>query len=152
VVRALTEEQIRSFEGHWEPLYRSQLHYLVTWQTRGRRPVLKERHASSLTSLIREVGDERGFSILEIAAAPDHVHLLLALRPTQSVASVIRELKGRCGPALLDRYPELRVWLKGNLLWDERYAVETVSVTRIERVRERLRSHHGGIETLARAS
>jgi REP element-mobilizing transposase RayT len=152
VESSLSPDQIRTLDGRWEPLYRSQLHYLVTWQTRGRRPVLKERHARSLQALIRGLGDERGFSILEIAAAPDHVHLLLALRPTQSVASVIRELKGRCGPALLDRYPELRVWLKGNLLWDERYAVETVSAARIERVRERLRSHHGGIEPLARAS
>ena len=35
----------------WEPVYRSQLHYLVTWNTRARRPVLKERHAEALKSL-----------------------------------------------------------------------------------------------------
>jgi hypothetical protein len=44
------------------------------------------------------------------------------------------------------------VWLRGNLVWDERYAVETVSALRLERVRDRLRALHGPDEELAAAS
>jgi hypothetical protein len=50
------------------------------------------------------------------------------------------------------------VWLSGNLLWDERYAVETISATRTERVQSRLRTLHprsremGGLDDLAAAS
>jgi hypothetical protein len=46
----------------------------------------------------------------------------------------------------------VRVWLRGNLAWDERYAVETVSAVRVVRVRERLRALHNPDEGLARAS
>jgi REP element-mobilizing transposase RayT len=134
----------------WEPMYRSRLHYLVTWSTRGRRPVLRERHAQALEALIRRACEERGHSLLEVAAGTDHVHVLVALKPSQSIASVIRELKGRTGVALLSDFPELRVWLRGNLVWDERYAVETVSPSRLEHVGERLRSTHP--QALARAS
>jgi len=138
--------------GRWEPVYRSQLHYLVTWSTRGRRPVLKERHAIALKELIQQTCDERGFNLIESAVAHEHVHVLIGLGPTQSVASAVREIKGPTGLSLLTQFPELRVWLRSNLLWDERYAVETVSGPRLERMRDRLRAMHGPDEELAAAS
>ena len=126
----------------WEPLYRSQLHYLVTWSTRGHRPVLKDRHIEAIHELVRATCEDRGFGLVEVAAGPDHVHVLFGLKPAQSVASAVRELKGRTTMTLLQRYPELRVWLRGNLVWDERYAVETVSPLRVDKLRERLDSAH----------
>ena len=53
---------------------------------------------------------------------------------------------------MLSQFPELRVWLRGNLVWDERYAVETVSAQRLDKVRERLRNLHHADEDLAAAS
>jgi len=141
-----------SLLDRWEPMYRSRLHYLVTWSTRGRKPVLRERHVSALESLIQQMCDDRGYALIDVAAAADHVHVLIGLRPAQSISSVIRELKGRGSITLLAQYPELRVWLRGNLMWDERYAVETVSPSRIDRVRARMRNLHSRGDELARAS
>ena len=138
--------------GRWEPVFRSQLHYLVTWSTRGRRPVLRERHARAVRELVEQSCAERGIALLECAVASEHVHALIGLSPSQSVATAVREIKGPTGLALLTQFPELRVWLRGNLVWDERYSVETVSGQRLDRVRERLRAIHGGEEPLARAS
>ena len=148
----LGPEIAEALAGRWEPVYRSQLHYLVTWGTRGRRPVLKERHVRMLQDLIQQVCDERGFGLIEVAAGNDHVHLLVAIRPSQSIASVVRELKGLAAAALFTKFPELRVWLRGNLMWDERYSVETVSAVRVDRVQSRLRELHSTDEHLARAS
>ena len=132
----------QALEKDWEPMYRSQLHYLVTWHTRARRPVLKERHVEALHALVRQACEERDFELVEVVAGQDHLHVLFGLRPSQSVASAVRELKGRSSVELLARYPELRVWLRCNLLWDERYTVETVSPLRVERMRERLMAVH----------
>lgn len=126
----------------WEPVYRSQLHYLVTWSTRGRRPVLKDKHIASLHRLVQAACEDRDLELIEVVAGHDHVHVLMALRPSQSVASAVREIKGRTTMALMQDHPELRVWMKGNLLWDERYAVETVSPLRLDRARERLAHSH----------
>lgn len=148
----LAPEVKRELLGRWEPVYRSQLHYLVTWSTRGRRPVLRERHIAALKTMIEQACEERGLLLVDTAAASEHVHVLLALAPSHSVASAVRELKGRTAVAMLAQFPELRVWLRGNLVWDERYAVETVSALRLEKVRERLRVMHGPDEELAAAS
>jgi REP element-mobilizing transposase RayT len=150
--RDLAPEVRRELMGRWEPVYRSQLHYLVTWSTRGRRPVFRDRHARALRALIQRVCDERGFALVESAVASEHAHVLIALPPSHSVASAVREIKGRTAIELLAQFPELRVWLGGNLLWDERYSVETVSALRIERVRDRLRTLHNPDEDLAAAS
>jgi len=128
--------------GRWEPVYRSQLQYLVTWSTRGRKPVLRDRHSTTLLALIPTICAERDVQLLDVAVGVDHVHTLLTLRPSETVASVVREIKGRAGILMLERHPELRVWLGGNLVWDERYAVETVSASRSAHVQSRLRSLH----------
>jgi len=148
----LPPEINEALRRRWEPVYRSQLHYAITWATRGRRPVLRERHARTLREIVQQVCDELGFTLVEFAAAPEHVHLLLGLRPTQSAASAVRQIKGRTGLALLEAHPELRVWLRGNLVWDDPYSVETVSSMRIEKVSERLRALHATDEDLAAAS
>lgn len=132
----------QALRNRWEPIYRSQLHYLVTWSTRGRRPVLKDRHIEALKTLVRSTCEERDFELVEVIAGQDHVHVLFGLRPAQSVASAVRELKGRTSMALMADFPELRVWLRGNLVWDERYAVETVSPLRLDALRGRLAHAH----------
>lgn len=148
----LPPEIDEALRGRWEPVCRSQLHYAVTWNTRGRRPALRARHVQTLRELIQRTCDELGFTLVEFAGTADHVHLLLGLRPTQSVASAVRQLKGRTGLDLLTAHPELRVWLRGNLVWDEPYSVETVSALRVGKVAARLRSLHAPDEDLAAAS
>ena len=148
----LAPEVNEALLGRWEPVYRSQLHYQVTWSTRGRKPVLKDRHVQAIHALVEQVCEERDISLVEVAVAQDHVHVLFGLRPAQSVASAVRELKGRTGMTLMARFPELRVWLGGNLVWDERYAVETVSPARLQRTQARLRTIHGHHDLLAQAS
>lgn len=148
----LTSRVHEALNRQWEPIYRSSLHYLVSWSTRGRKPVLRERHALKLRELIPALCDERGVDLLELAAGKDQLTLLIGLRPTHSVATAVREIKSRTGLELLSLFPELRVWLGGNLLWDDRYSVETVSAARVERTRGGLRSERGPSPPLARAS
>ena len=150
--RDLTPHVNAALLGRWEPICRSQLHYLVTWSTRGRRPVLKDRHMAVLSEMVTGLCEERGISLLETTAGQDHVHVLIGLRPAQSVASAVRELKGRTGMELMARFPELRVWLGGNLMWDERYAVETVSPARLAKVQTRLRALRASDDLMAEAS
>ncbi len=151
VISTLAPEIQASLLVRWEPVQRNPLHYLVTWSTRGRRQALRDRHVRALESELRSICGERGIPLLEVCAGTDHVHVLLALRATQSVASVVRELKGRTGMTLFTRFPELRVWLRSNLMWDERYSIEMVSPPRLEPVRARLRALHGAREELAAA-
>jgi REP element-mobilizing transposase RayT len=148
----LAPELSAALHVRWEPVCRSRLHYLVSWFTRARKEVLTDRHVQALQDLIPSLCAEREIEWVDLAVARDHVHVLFALHPTHSVASAVREMKGRSGVALLARFPELRVRLSGNLVWDEPYSVETVSPARLARVRERMEHAHPPHGRLARAS
>ena len=147
----LSPEIDEALRGRWEPVYRSQLHYLVTWSTRGRRPVLRDRHVRALRDLVQRSCDESDYRLIDLAAGHDHVHVLIGLSPTHSIASVVRQLKEGSGVELLRMFPELRVWLRAHLVWDEPYSVETVSATRIEKMSTRLRALHPQEDELAAA-
>ncbi len=124
--------------AHWSRLCVSRLHFHVTWFTRGKRPVLSPDRAGVLTEILQERCRALGVQLEASSVLADRVHLLLSLRPSESVGGVVRELKGRSALDLLQRRPDLRVSLGGHLVWTETYGVTTVSPLGLERRKARL--------------
>jgi len=113
--------------SHWVPLCVSRLHFHVTWTTRGRQAVLTGRRVETARAILNLLAQERGVRLEAVAVLPDRVHLIASLRPTDCVASVVRELRGKSALRLLRELPELRVALGGHLMWNETYGIATVS-------------------------
>jgi len=83
-----------------------------------RKKVLVGDVATDLDALIREKCAEKEWEIRELAIQPDHVHLFVQVRPTDSAAEVVRQVKGYSSHALRHRFPEL---LKLPSLWTRSY-------------------------------
>lgn len=66
--------------------------------------------------VIRGICDRKGYRVISIHVADDHVHLFLEFRPTDTLSGVIKQLKGESAVLLFRMHPELRkrLW-KGNL-------------------------------------
>lgn len=124
--------------AHWSRLCVSRLHYHVTWYTRGKKPVLTPDRREALQEILHELSGRLGIQMEAVTLQADRVHLLVSVQPTESVGTVIRELKGRSALELLDRRPDLRVSLGGHLMWTETYGVSTVSPMGLERRKARL--------------
>jgi REP element-mobilizing transposase RayT len=137
------ETALPELPAHWSRLCVSRLHYQVTWFTRGRRPVLTADRAEILAAVLHELSLPLGARLEAIAVGSDRVRLLLSLPPSESVGSVVRELKGRSALALLDRRPDLRLHLGGHLVWNENYGISTVSPQGLARRKARLAAGGG---------
>lgn len=124
----------------WQPVCIARLHYHLTWSTRGKSPVLVGKRALALRSILAELCRERGIQLQAIAVTPAQVRVVVSLRPSQLAASVVRELKGRSALALLRQCPDLRIALGGNLAWNDRYALATVSPRQLPRLTEKLKN------------
>jgi putative transposase len=101
------------------------------------RKVLVEAIKTRLEQLLREVADEHGWTILDLAILPDHVHLFLRGDPYVSPSDIARYMKGRSSRVLRDEFPEL---LKLPSLWTQSFFVSTagkVSAETIQRYLER---------------
>lgn len=62
----------------------------------------------------------------EIAIKPDHVHMLIQIKPRESIASVMNKIKGVSSRLIRLEYPELEEFLWGDSFWCDGYFAVTV--------------------------
>jgi putative transposase len=78
--------------------------------------------AKDCKALIEKKCAERGWTILELAIQPDHVHLFVRCWPITAAAEVVKECKGLTSHELREKYPSL---LKLPSLWTRSYFAAT---------------------------
>ena len=96
--------------------------YHLIWCPKRRRKVLVGAVKERLEQLIREVASEHGWTILELAIQPDHVHVFLRGDPYTAPSDIARLIKGRSSRVLREEFPEL---LKVPSLWTQSFFVST---------------------------
>ena len=85
------------------------------------------------------VRGEKG-KLLEIGGMPDHVHLLVKLRPTITVSEMLNRIKAKSSKWINEEKAKLR-----KFGWQEGYAAFSVSESQVGRVRAYIRDqelHH----------
>lgn len=112
----------------------------LVWSTKNRQPLIHLQLKKPLYDRMREIADEKDFRIDFINGIEDHVHLLVSLKSTQSVCTVVKDLKGITS-----------IWVNQNNLteayfeWQDGYAAFSVSYSQLNRVRSYIknqRKHH----------
>jgi putative transposase len=71
------------------------------------RKALVNQIGTRCDDLIRQKCDEKGWTNLELAVQPDHVHLFVRVWPSVSAADVVKECKGFFAFTLRKEFPEL---------------------------------------------
>jgi putative transposase len=102
--------------------------YHVIWCTKYRRSVLSNEIQERLKSLILEAQTQYGYNIRAIETMPDHVHILVSIPPSESVANMISRIKGYTSKILREEFPELKTRLP-NLWTRSRFVASTGGVT-----------------------
>ena len=106
------------------------INYHLIWCTKYRRRVLSEKISERLYELLKEIGDEKGFTVVEAKVAEqDHVHCFVSAPPKYSVTDIVRWLKGISGRHLLMEFPEISQKLWKGHLWNGSYFCETIGST-----------------------
>lgn len=72
----------------------------------------------------------------EINIQPDHVHLLIQLKPRNSVSEAVNILKGGSSRVIRKEFPELEEFLWGDSFWSDGYFAETVGKVDEEIIRK----------------
>ena len=107
--------------------------YHLIWCPKRRKPVLTGDVAKDCRHWLTEKCREKGWTILELAIQPDHVHLFVRVWPGDSVADVIKECKGVTSFYLRKEHKQL---LRLPSMWTRSYFASTagnVSAQTIQR-------------------
>lgn len=103
------------------------INYHIVWCVKYRRKVLSADISNRLIELLKAVGNEKGFSVVECKVGEnDHVHCFVSAPPKISVTQIVKYLKGISGNQLFREYPQLRKSLWKGQLWNGSYFCETI--------------------------
>ncbi len=105
------------------------------FSTKGRLPLIRNR--SQLWTMLRAVARNAQINILAIGGTVNHVHMLLEMPKTRSIADVMRELKANSSARLRRLTP--------GFAWQDGYGAISVSPTAVKAVTryiEQQEDHH----------
>jgi putative transposase len=123
------------------PHSRNNGYYHFVWSTWDRTPLLTPDKEAHTHGLIRQQCRMLKADVLALNGMPDHVHLLVTLPTTVSIAEVMKAVKGASARALNDAYGTQTFAFK----WQGGYNYDTICSTHmaaIVRYIERQKQHH----------
>lgn len=100
------------------------LSYHIIWCPKYRKKVLVGDVAEKLKEFIVSRSNDNGWTVRSLEVMPDHVHVFLSAKPTNSVVQILSVLKGGSAKVLRDAFPHLKRLLPS--LWTRSYYVESV--------------------------
>jgi REP element-mobilizing transposase RayT len=121
------------------------LYYIVTWSTKNRNwfivPEIRER----VIQLLKEKAGKLGVHLLAVGVNPDHVHIIISLKPVHYIPEVVGELKGYTSHFINEDGPNYIEWTRG-------YDIRTLShshlqdaIRYVENQDERHKGEYNGI-------
>src|ERR1043165_2491978 len=88
----------------------------VVFAVRGRESLIQERNREELQKFITGIIHNRGQKTLAIYCMPDHVHILIGMRPNISISDLMRDIK-----AGSSKFINEKNWIRGVFRWQTGY-------------------------------
>lgn len=101
------------------------IHYV--WSTKDRHKIISTDLQQRLWPFIGGIARRNDMKALAIGGVEDHIHMLLSLPATLSIAKAAQLIKGGSSKWVGDTFPELNTFA-----WQEGYGGLSVSVSHIE--------------------
>ena len=71
----------------------SQIYIQIVFTVQGRQNLLPKNHRNELHQYITGIVGNRNQKLLSIFAMPDHLHLLVGIKPNISISDLVRDIK-----------------------------------------------------------
>lgn len=92
----------------------TQIYIQVVFAVSGRENLILPEFKEELHKYATGIISKQGQKLIAINSMPDHVHLLVGLKPDMSLSSLVREIKS-CSSKFINE----RRWLRGKFYWQE---------------------------------
>ncbi|MCB9033273.1 MAG: IS200/IS605 family transposase [Chitinophagales bacterium] len=119
----------------------SRLTVHIVWATKYRYAVLEGDIKVRCRSLLIQICEAEDILILKGVVSKDHIHMHIEYRPSQSISSMVKLLKGRSSRKLQIEFPELKKRYWGRHFWAIGYGCWSTGNITDEMVNEYLEHH-----------
>jgi len=104
----------------------TQIHIHAVFAVQNRTSLIANGWKDELYKYIAGIVSKQGHKLLVINGMPDHLHLLIGLRPVQSLSDLMQDIKGSSSKWINDNK-----LVKGKFRWQEgfgRFAVASILI------------------------
>ena len=118
----------------------AQIYIHVVFAVEGRQNVIRAEHNDELQKYITGIVSGQKQKLIAINNMPDHVHLLLGLRPDLALSDLVRDVK-----AGSSKFVNEKRWVVGRFSWQEGFGAFSYSrsqLTSVIRYIENQQRHH----------
>lgn len=107
----------------------SQIYIQIVFAVKGRQNLIVKENREELHKLITGIVTNRDQKLLAIFAMPNHVHILVGLKPSISISDLVRDIKAGSSKFINDSK-----WIKGKFNWQEGFGAFSYSRSHIDNV------------------
>jgi len=115
-------------------------HYHCVFSTKGRRPLISTELRERLWPFLGGIARQHRMKAIEVGGMADHIHLLLSLPSTLSIAKALQLIKGGSSKWVHETFPQHRLFG-----WQVKYGAFGVSVSQLDKIIQYIKSqenHH----------
>ena len=100
----------------------SQLYVQYVFAVKGRQNLIKQLFENEVYSYIAGIIRNKGQKPLAVNGMPDHIHVLVGLKPVMKISDLIRDIKNNS-----TNFINEKGWLKQKFSWQEGYGAFSYS-------------------------
>lgn len=118
----------------------SQIYIQIVFAVRGRENLIAKENREELHKFITGIVSNREQKLLAIFAMPDHVHILIGMKPNITISDLVRDIKSGSSKFINDSK-----WINGKFNWQEGYGAFSYSKSQLDNVIKYIlnqESHH----------
>ena len=107
----------------------SQIYIQIVFAVKGRQNLIAKENREELHKFITGIITNREQKLLAIFAMPDHVPILVGLKPSISISDLVRDIKAGSSKFINDSK-----WIKGKFNWQEGFGAFSYSKSNLDNV------------------
>lgn len=100
----------------------SQIYIHIVFAVAGRQNLIDPKHNDELQKYITGIVQNQNHKLIAINNMPDHLHLLIGLRPDASLSDLVRDVK-----AFSSKFINEQHWFPGRFSWQEGFGAFSYS-------------------------
>ena len=107
----------------------TQIYIHIIFAVKGRRNLISSSWKNELYKYITGIITNEAQKLIAINGMPDHIHLLVGLKPTIALSNLVRDIKANSS-----RFVNEKSWIKGKFEWQHGFGAFSYSHSQLDTI------------------
>jgi putative transposase len=107
----------------------TQLYIHIVFAVKGRANLLRKEHKEELHKYITGIIHNKKQKLYAINSMPDHIHILISIRPDISISDLVRDIKNNSS-----KFINTKRWIRGKFRWQKGYGAFSYGHSQIDTI------------------